>query len=66
MPVSFPLGLVCVKCGAVFGTLLNAGDVLVAGKKIEPICSLCVDVLTLETGITPRSPEDWQRLMANG
>ncbi len=67
MQSNWPTGLVCVKCGGVFGTLLkpNSDDLVKAGvRKIEAICSACIGKLSKEKSITPRTPDDWRRLLA--
>ncbi len=64
--MEIPLGLACIKCGTVFGSILNPSLVIakdIPGKRIEAICTPCVTALRGEKGIVPDSPESWGRLL---
>jgi len=64
--MELPLGLVCIKCGEVFGSLLNPSAVIRGDRtqRAEAVCAPCVGSLTREKGIVPDSPENWARLLA--
>jgi len=64
--MEMPLGLVCIKCGTVFGSLLNPSLVIAKdrpGQRVEAVCTPCVTALKREKGIVPDSPESWARLL---
>ena len=64
--MELPLGLVCIKCGTVFGSLLNPSLVISEdrlGQRVEAICTPCVTALRREKGLVPDSPESWARLL---
>ena len=63
--MEIPLGLVCIKCGTVFGSLLNPSLVIAKDRpqRVEAVCTACVTALRREKGIVPDSPESWARLL---
>ncbi len=64
--MEMPLSLACIKCGTVFGSLLNPSLVIAkdrSGQQIEAVCTPCVTALRCEKGIVPDSPESWARLL---
>ncbi len=63
--MEIPLALVCIKCGNIFGSLLNPSLVLDKDrpKRVEAVCVTCVNKLSREKGIVADSPENWGRIL---
>ncbi len=63
--MELPLGLVCIKCGAVFGSLLNPSLIIAKDRpeRVQAVCAPCVNKLSKEKGIVPDSPENWARIL---
>lgn len=59
--MGIPLGLVCKKCGYVFGAIVSPKQSEL--PKIESVCQQCIGRLSQEKGITPNSAENWKRLL---
>ena len=65
MAEALPTGLVCTKCGKVFGALLNITRLETRGSELKAICQPCVNTLSKEKGIKLDSPENWAKLLEN-
>ncbi len=64
MPEALPVGLVCTKCGNVFGALLNTTRVVTLGNEpLKAMCSSCAATLSKAKGIKLDSPENWTKLL---
>ncbi len=64
--MEMPLGLACIKCGTVFGSLLNPSLVIAkdrSGQQVEAVCTPCVMALRREKGVVLDSPESWACLL---
>ena len=64
--MEMPLSLACIKCGTVFGSLLNPSLVItkdISLQRVEAVCTPCITALRREKGIVPDSPESWARLL---
>ncbi len=64
--MEMPLSLACIKCGTVFGSLLNPSLVIAKDRldqRVEAVCTPCITALRREKGIVPDSPESWARLL---
>ena len=63
MVVGEPVGVVCEKCGTMVASLLNVKKLDFEGRSLRAICSACISRLSKEKGITPDSPENWNKLV---
>ncbi len=63
--MSLPIGLVCKKCGSVFGALIrpNTEEVARIGKAVESICEPCATELSKQKGISLDSAENWAKII---
>ena len=62
--MEYPAGLVCVRCGEIFGRVFNPSNCFATNAwDVKAIRDRCTAQLSEEKGITPKSPEDWARLL---
>lgn len=60
--MSLPLGMVCIKCGSVIGSIISSNaDQL---PKLEIACAHCIGAASRKTGVVPSSEENWQTVIA--
>ncbi len=53
--MNLPTGLVCKRCGTVFGAIRTAKPV----EKLEAVCAKCAADATKKAGVTLDTPENW-------
>jgi hypothetical protein len=65
-PSTWPTGLVCKKCGRMFGMLIEpaAGKISsVHSGEVVAMCSACAGAAAKAKGIVPNTPEKWAQVL---
>jgi hypothetical protein len=59
--MSFPVGIVCMGCGSVMGTMFSP---VLPSPTLKAACLNCVSKASKKLGRVPTSEADWRRIAA--
>jgi hypothetical protein len=61
--MSLPIGLTCIKCGNVFGALIEPDEQKLRGIRLKYACESCISKAAAAKNVMPSSEESWRILV---